>query len=270
MSSRSDLQRIDARGSEPLYVQVTRRLRADLAEGRLRVGQRLAPERELCTRFGVSRNTLRRALLDLEERGLMAAAGRHGWYVAPSPIVELAQGPSSLTAWAREAGFELRSRVLHAGLRAAGPLEAAALGAAEGSQIYVLERLRIVNGLALSLDRSYLSAALAAVLDGVDFASASLYEVLAARAGLVPAERDCVLQAATADARTARMLDVPAGAPLLVVQETVADQRGRPLEFARLVNRGDRWRYRTTHLAPEVSTTFRGRSRRTRSGRSER
>jgi len=38
MSSRSDLQRIDARGSEPLYVQVTRRLRADLAEGRLRVG----------------------------------------------------------------------------------------------------------------------------------------------------------------------------------------------------------------------------------------
>jgi DNA-binding GntR family transcriptional regulator len=254
VSSRSHPGRIDAHGSEPLYVQVARRLRADLAEGRLRVGQRLAPERELCTRFRVSRNTLRRALLELEERGLMTAAGRHGWYVAPSPLVELAQGPHSLTAWAREAGFALRSRVLHAGLRAAGPIEAGALGVAEGAELYELERLRIVNGLALSLDRSYLSAALEPVLDGVDFTSASLYEVLAERAGLVPGGRDCVLQAATADGRTARMLDVPAGAPLLIVQETVVDQRGRPLEFARLVNRGDRWRYRTTHLAPEVGS----------------
>jgi GntR family transcriptional regulator len=233
-------------------MQVTRRLRADLAEGRLRVGQRLAPERELCTRFGVSRNTLRRALLDLEERGLMAAAGRHGWYVAASPLVELAQGPHSLTAWAREAGFDLRSRVLQAGLHDAGPLEASALGVSEGAPVYALERLRIVEGLALSLDRSYLPADLAPVLDGIDFATASLYEALAERAGRVPGGRDCILQSATADRRTARLLDIPTGAPLLVVHETVVDQRGRPLEFARLANRGDRWRYRTTHLAPEV------------------
>ncbi|HWH64750.1 MAG TPA: winged helix-turn-helix domain-containing protein, partial [Gaiellales bacterium] len=87
MSSGLYNQRIDARGSEPLYAQVMQRLRADLADGRLKVGQRLAPERELCARFGVSRNTLRRALLDLEEQGLLAAAGRDGWYVAASPLV---------------------------------------------------------------------------------------------------------------------------------------------------------------------------------------
>jgi GntR family transcriptional regulator len=254
MSSRHDPTHVDARGSEPLHLQVTRRLRADVTEGRLPVGQRLAPERELCARFGVSRRTLRRALLDLEERGLMAAAGRHGWYVAASPLVELAQGPHSLTAWAREAGFSLTSRVTHAGLGEASQLEASALGAAEGDQVYQLERLRIVDGLALSLDRSLLSADLATVLDGVDFTTASLYDVLAKRAGLVPGGRDCVLQAATADSRTARLLDIPAGAPLLIVHETVVDQRGRPLEFARLANRGDRWRYRTTHLAPHVKT----------------
>ena len=252
MSSSHDRNHVDARGNEPLYTQVMRRLRADLSEGRLRPGQRLAPERELCARFGVSRRTLRRALLELEERGLMTAAGRHGWYVAASPLVELAQGPHSLTAWAREAGFSLTSRVIHAGLTEAGPLEAAALGVAEGDHVYALERLRVVDGLALSLDRSHLPAELADMLAGVDFTTASLYDVVAERAGLVPGGRDCVLQAATADGRTARLLDIPTGAPLLIVHETVVDQRGRPLEFARLANRGDRWRYRTTHLAPHV------------------
>ena len=252
MSSGLDNQRIDARGSEPLYAQVIQRLRADLADGRLKVGQRLAPERELCARFGVSRNTLRRALLDLEERGLLAAAGRDGWYVAASPLVELARGPHSLTAWAREAGLVLTSRVMHQRLRPASPLEAAALGVEEGAGLFELERLRIVDGLALSLDRSCLPGALAAALEGIDFAAASLYDALAERAGLVPGGRDCVLQATTADARSARLLAIPEGAPLMLVHETVVDQRGRPLEFARLANRGDRWRYRTTHLAPEL------------------
>jgi len=258
MSSGLHDQRIDARGSEPLYAQVMRRLRADLADGRLKVGQRLAPERELCARFGVSRNTLRRALLDLEEQGLLAAAGRDGWYVAASPLVELARGPHSLTAWAREAGLVLTSRVLHQRLRRASALEAAALGVEEGAGLFELERLRIVDGLALSLDRSCLPGELAPSLEGIDFTAASLYDALAERAGLVPGGRDCVLQATTADARTARLLAIPEGAPLMLVHETVVDQRGRPLEFARLANRGDRWRYRTTHLAPELGSAADG------------
>ena len=60
-----------------------------------------------------------------------------------------------------------------------------------------------------------------------------------------------MLRAATADARTARLLEIPAGSPLLVVSETVLDQGGPPLEFSRLANRGDRWGYRTTQLSPE-------------------
>ena len=70
--------------------------------------------------------------------------------------------------------------------------------------------------------------------------------------GTEPVEAAVARIRAEADARTARLLDVPPGAPLLVVQETVLDQHGDPLEHALLANRGDRWRYRTTQLAPEV------------------
>jgi GntR family transcriptional regulator, transcriptional repressor for pyruvate dehydrogenase complex len=46
-------------------------IRQEMAGGRLRVGDRLPPERELAEQFGVSRNTLREALRSLENAGLL-------------------------------------------------------------------------------------------------------------------------------------------------------------------------------------------------------
>jgi GntR family transcriptional regulator, transcriptional repressor for pyruvate dehydrogenase complex len=46
-------------------------IRHEMAAGRLRVGDRLPPERELAEQFGVSRNTLREALRSLENAGLL-------------------------------------------------------------------------------------------------------------------------------------------------------------------------------------------------------
>jgi DNA-binding GntR family transcriptional regulator len=242
----------DPRGVEPLFAEVARALRSEMASGRLRAGQRLAPERELSVRIGVSRNTLRRALLQLEQKGLVTAAGRHGWYVAAAPVVEDDRGPSGLTGWAAQAGVALTSRVLHQRLRRATAEERDALRLEPRGRVFELERVRVVDGDPLSLDRSCLPGRLADALEGVDFGSASLYDVLAERCGLVPGARECTLRAAVADARTAGELGIPAGAPLLVVQEAVLDQHGDPLEFAVLANRGDRWRYRTTQLVREV------------------
>ena len=112
----------------------------------------------------------------------------------------------------------------------------------------------MVDGAALSLDRVCVPGAFAPALQGVDFATASLYETLAVRAGVTPGRRECTLRATAADARTARLLDVARGSPLLEVVELVRDRRGAPLEFSRLVNRGDRWRYRSSQISPEVSS----------------
>ena len=254
MSSDSINTATDPRGAEPLFAEVARALRSDMTSGRLRAGQRLAPERELSVRIGVSRNTLRRALLQLEQKGLVTAAGRHGWYVAAAPIVEHDHGPSGLTGWAREAGVSLTSRVLHQRLRRATAEEAESLALALRSRVFELERVRIVDGVPLSLDRSCLPGRLADALYGVEFESNSLYDVLAERCGLVPGARECTLRAAVAGARTADELGIPVGAPLLVVQEAVLDQHGDPLEFAVLANRGDRWRYRTTQMTREVES----------------
>ena len=53
------------------FETIAARIRADVSAGRFKRGTRLPPERELATRFGVSRNTLREALRALEHAGLL-------------------------------------------------------------------------------------------------------------------------------------------------------------------------------------------------------
>lgn len=59
-----------------LYEQVLDRLRHHVAEGDLRAGDRLPPERELAGRLGVSRASVKQAIVVLEVQGLVEV--RHG------------------------------------------------------------------------------------------------------------------------------------------------------------------------------------------------
>lgn len=59
-----------------LYEQVVRRLREHVAGSELRAGDRLPPERELAERLGVSRASVRQAIVVLEVQGLVEV--RHG------------------------------------------------------------------------------------------------------------------------------------------------------------------------------------------------
>jgi GntR family transcriptional regulator len=237
--------RIDAHGDDLPYLQVLRRLEADIATGRLAHGERLASERDLGTRLGVARNTLRRALGDLEARGLVSSQGRRGWVVTAS-LTERVDGPQGLTDWAERHGFAVASIVRRSGVRPARDGEAVRLRVGPGTAVFELERIRVLDRHPISLDRSILHPRLVDVLAGVDFSSASLYATLRDRARVLPSRADVVLRAIPADDATAALLEVPGGSALLEVSETVFDQYGEPFETATLVNRGDRYAFGTT------------------------
>ena len=66
------------------YHQVAAAIEKAVAEGRYQPGQRLASERDLAEEFGVSRPTVRRAVIALEMRGLLEARQGSGVYVRQS------------------------------------------------------------------------------------------------------------------------------------------------------------------------------------------
>lgn len=68
--------------TEKLSLAVVRQIELLILRGILRPGERLPPERELAERLGVSRPSLREAISDLQDQGLLAAKAGSGVYVA--------------------------------------------------------------------------------------------------------------------------------------------------------------------------------------------
>jgi GntR family transcriptional regulator, transcriptional repressor for pyruvate dehydrogenase complex len=68
--------------SEKLSQSVVRQIELLILRGILRPGERLPAERDLAERMGVSRPSLRDAVADLQERGLLVSRAGSGMYVA--------------------------------------------------------------------------------------------------------------------------------------------------------------------------------------------
>jgi GntR family transcriptional regulator len=238
--------RTDVHGQDLPSVQVLRRIEADILTGRLLPGSRLAPERELGARLGVARNTLRRALITLGDKGLIQARGRGGWVVVGPAVTERIEGPPSFTEWAARHGYVVTSNVIAARARIATAGEAADLRIVASSTVFELERVRFIEGIPISLDRSVLHPRLIPVLTGVDFANRSLYGTVRERAGVIPSRAEVVVRAVPATPRAASLLTVGEGDPLLELDEMTFDQYDEPFETARLLNRGDRYAFATT------------------------
>ena len=68
-------------GSLPIYLQITELLIRDIAAGQLIDGEKLPPEREMAERLGIAIGTLRKALSELQSRGMLERVQGSGNYV---------------------------------------------------------------------------------------------------------------------------------------------------------------------------------------------
>jgi DNA-binding GntR family transcriptional regulator len=229
-------------GPRPLHDRVREEIERQIRGGELPPGSRLQSERDLASVLGVSRVTVRRALDQLERQGLVRAAPGSGRFVEESPLGEPQNALLSFTELGASRGLTATARVLSCDVRPATLAEADQLGIAPGASIFELERLRMLDGLAVALDGNRVPLAVAPQLPDLDFAVESLYRALeAAGAGVVRA--DYTTEAVPATVFQARHLGMPAGEPLLLARTTSFDAAGRLVELSETFYRGDRYRF---------------------------
>lgn len=232
-------------GTPPLYDQVREAIAAEIRSGAIPPGARLQSERDLADRMGVSRVTIRRALDALAEDGLVEATRGSGRFVSNPALAEPPNALLSFTELGAERGLAATSRVFRSHVRPATLEESDVLGVAPGAELFELDRLRMLDGVAVALDHTRIPLAVAPELPSVDFRTASLYAVLdAAGAGLVRA--DYTTEAVAADAVQARQLGIEPGDPLLLATTTGYDRDDRVVELGETAYRCDRYRFRAT------------------------
>jgi GntR family transcriptional regulator len=238
-----------------VHAQIEDWLAGAIAAGQLAPGDRLPPEHDLAAWLGVSRMTLRHALSELVQRGLVIrSVGRHGGTFVAEP--KLDQDVTTLAGFSeqlRRHGMLAGARVLAATQIQSGPAAAAALELAAGDPVHEVRRIRLADGRPMVLEHSQFPAALFPGMLGLRL-DGSLYELLDDRFGQRPVRARESFEPVIAGVREAEALEVEEGAPLMLVERTAYSRSGLPLEYARDLFRGDRTRVViwTSELAGEL------------------
>jgi GntR family phosphonate transport system transcriptional regulator len=129
-----------------LWRQIAAALEAEIARGAKAAGERLPTEAVLTARFGVNRHTVRRALEDLEARGLIRVEQGRGAFVAED-VVDYRLGPRTrFSELIRRQNREPAGRILRLVETPAETLLAEALGIRRGRAVLRVERLGLANG----------------------------------------------------------------------------------------------------------------------------
>lgn len=153
----------------PKFIQLSEMLIREIAAGRLADGTRLPPERQMADELGVAVGTLRKALADVAEKGLLERVQGSGNYVRQRAPVQ------SVYAFFRlellQGGGLPRARVLSVE-RLRKPARFADLGG--DPQAHRIRRLRSLDGMLVALEEIWLDAGLCPALSIGDL-SESLY-----------------------------------------------------------------------------------------------
>lgn len=222
-----------------LYSRLREIFREKVRSGEWPAEQPIPSERDLAGRYGVSRMTVRQAILELVDEGLFYREQGRGTFVGRLPIGDQP----------RLAGFseEMRTRrpetrLLEAGMWPADQTVAEQLRVKPGQFVVRLRRLRFVDGAPLTCTLSYISFLGCEALLQHDLEAGSLYDLLETAFGLPPLEGEQSIEAQLADDDSATLLGIRPGDPVLVIRRTTSTRRNRVLEYAISTYRGDRYR----------------------------
>ncbi|SFP49735.1 GntR family transcriptional regulator [Amycolatopsis arida] len=232
---------------EPKYWALKQHL-LDLLEA-LPAGSPIPTERALAGEFNVSRTTVRQALADLTVEGRLHRVQGKGTFAAEPKLAQRLQ-LSSYTEDMRAQGREPSSKLLELEERVAEPELAKLLGVRAGAKVLRLRRLRLANAEPMALETTHLPMARFRGLRKHLSAGASLYAVLRDHYGVEMERAEETIETALAGPQEAELLGADVGMPMLLLSRHSFGTDGRPVEFARSIYRGDRYKFVTTLNRP--------------------
>ena len=234
---------LDRSGPIPLYYQVGTRIEEAIRSGRLPAGARLENEIALSERLGISRPTIRRAIQDVVDKGLLVRRRGIGTQVVHGEItrqVEL----SSLHEDIERSGRRSTTRLLLREEVAADEAVAARLNVPVGSPVLHLRRVRCAEDTPVAILENHLPADFLDIGEAA-LGSSGLYQLLRARGTTMRVARERI-GARRATRTEAGLLELDSGAPVLTMERTAFDHSGRAVEFGQHCYRPDMHSFEVT------------------------
>lgn len=228
------LPKLDESSAQPLYQQLQRSLRDAIEKGVIAPDDALPPERDLAEMLGVSRITVRKAIDELVEEGLLVRKQGSGTYVSNRVEKNFAK-LTSFSEDMRARGRDPRSVWLNRAAGTVTPEESLTLRSSPGTPVFRFHRIRYADDAPMAIEYA---TVIATCLPSLESVETSLYEALE-RTGNRPVRALQRLRAVLLTSEQAKLLKAQERDAGLLVARVGYLKDGRAVEYSQSYYRGD-------------------------------
>lgn len=224
----------DTTSGGPLYKRLTRVLRESVESHLLDPDAPVPSERDIADRLGISRVTVRKAIEEMVEEGLLVRKRGSGTFVAG----RVEKSFATLTSFTEDMAARGRSVSSKWLVRERGlvtPEESLSLSLSPGAAVFRFHRIRFADEVPMAIE---LSTIVGDALPSQDAVEASLYDALRIQ-GQNPQRALQRLRAVLFTDEQAELLGVPAHSAGLQIERIGYNAAGRAVEWTRSYYRGD-------------------------------
>ena len=234
---------LDRTGPVPIFQQLKAFMREHIVAGVWAPNRKRKAEADLAAEWGLSRGTVRKAIEELAEEGLLVRTHGRGTFVA-SQVVEqpLAERMVTFSEDLISKGIPFETQVLQQGVLQAHGKIATLLALATGARVFFLRRLRMVDKEPLIVVNNYVVYDRCPGIETLDFTHVRLFAALEEHFGWGLDYGRRSFQAQKATRVVAAALNIAQKDPVMYGEQLTFLSDGSAIEFSEIWLRGDRFK----------------------------
>ncbi|GKU81881.1 GntR family transcriptional regulator [Niallia sp. NCCP-28] len=224
----------------PIYFQLEMEIK-ELIKG-LKPGDPINSEREFAEKYDISRMTVRQAINNLVNEGVLVRKRGKGTFVAAPKVEQPLSGLTSFSEDMRSRGMTPQTKILNFQVIPADRNAADKLKIKEGSLVYEVCRLRLADNIPMALETSYLPCELIKNLT-TEIVHASIYEYVENSLQLKISHATQTLESSLSQKNESPLLELKDGSPVLLIERYSYLETDTPFEYVKSIYRGDRYKF---------------------------
>lgn len=229
--------------TSPLHLVISEKLRHRITDGDYQAGEQLPSEHQLMAEFAVSRITVRRAVANLVQQGLVVAQQGKGVFVKPQQKITYSLSSPMVffeADMARQGVVSTLKNLVFESMLPPAQVQKT-LQLPKRAKVYFQKKLLLLDNVPVAVDLSYTLHSLGKAL-APDLQQRMTFPTLE-QYGVVIGKIETVIESTHANYEVSEYLDVPLGHPLITYCYTAYNDQNQPVVCGEALSRGDRLCY---------------------------
>jgi GntR family transcriptional regulator len=228
------MKMIDKNSPIPVYYQLKNDILKKISEGLWKPGECISSERELCEAYGVSRMTIRQAIGELVQEGILLRIKGKGTFVCEETLKQ--QDIMSFTEIIKKTGKSLKTEILEF-IEIDTPKELESIFSL--NKLYKIKRKRIVDNECIALETVYVPVEYCGRIDK-EMLNGSLFKILE-EAGYIVEYSESSIASIIMDDELRELFKVDNDVPILKISSKTYDHKNKMIFLEEATYRSDKF-----------------------------